>query len=171
VLGWEHAEDKPETIARAKQRLRLAFLFQAAYPGAPAIYYGDEVGVAGGPDPYNRATYPWPDLGGKPDMALHAEMQRLLALRRDHAVLRRGSLSAPLQLDDHVIVFAREGQGELVLVALNNADSAQMASFPLPAGTRATRFEDVLTGEVFNAQNGQLSLSVPALYGRMLLAR
>ena len=36
-------------------------------PGAPAVLYGDEAGVTGGDDPYNRVTYPWADLGGKPD--------------------------------------------------------------------------------------------------------
>ncbi len=47
--------DPPEQIARAKQRLRLAVFFQMMFPGAPAVYYGDEVGVTGGEDPYNRA--------------------------------------------------------------------------------------------------------------------
>ena len=50
-------------------------LFEVAYPGAPAIDYGDEVGVTGGDDPYNRATYPWADLGGKPGLALRAQFK------------------------------------------------------------------------------------------------
>ena len=69
----------PAKLLEAKQRLLLAVLFQVGFPGAPTVYYGDEVGVGGGDDPYNRATYPWADEGGKPDLALRARFQQLLA--------------------------------------------------------------------------------------------
>ena len=39
------------TIGLAKARLKLAVFFQMSYPGAPAVYYGDEVGMTGGDDP------------------------------------------------------------------------------------------------------------------------
>jgi cyclomaltodextrinase / maltogenic alpha-amylase / neopullulanase len=48
----------------------LATLLQMSLPGSPTVYYGDEVGMTGGDDPYNRMPYPWADLGGQPDMAL-----------------------------------------------------------------------------------------------------
>jgi len=67
-----------------------------SYPGSPSFYYGDQVGLNGGDDPLNRATYPWADLGGRPDLALHAEFKRLIGMRLSHAVLRRGSLDAPI---------------------------------------------------------------------------
>ena len=48
------------TLARGDvSALRLATLFQMTYPGAPSIYYGDEVGLAGGHDPFNREAFPW----------------------------------------------------------------------------------------------------------------
>ena len=56
----------PQQIAQAKQRFRLAVLFQMTFPGSPGVFYGDEVGVTGGADPFNRATYPWADKGGLP---------------------------------------------------------------------------------------------------------
>ena len=43
----------------AKARLWLATLVQMTMPGVPCIYYGDEAGLEGYPDPYNRAPYPW----------------------------------------------------------------------------------------------------------------
>ena len=170
VLGDKDGASAQD-VALAKQRLRLAWLFQVAYPGAPAVYYGDEVGVTGGEDPFNRATYPWADLGGQPDLALHAELKRLLSIRRDHAVLRHGALSAPLLADDHLLVFARGGEGGLAVVAMNNAGETREAGFALPAGTPATRFEDLLTGETFQVRDGRLSVPVPARFGRLLLAR
>lgn len=161
----------PEAVAVARQRLRLAWLFQVAYPGAPAIYYGDEVGVTGGEDPFNRATYPWPDRGGQPDLAMKAELQRLLGIRREHAVLRRGTLSAPLLADAHLLAFARQGEPGTAIVVLNNDAAVREARLPLPADLAATHFEDLLTGETFEARQGQLALPVPARFGRILVPR
>ena len=39
--------------------LRMATLLQATLPGAPCIYYGDEIGLSGGNDPANRGAFPW----------------------------------------------------------------------------------------------------------------
>ncbi len=50
----------------ATYRLKLLSFIQMTYVGVPCIYYGDEVGMQGGGDPFNRGTYPWravdPDL-------------------------------------------------------------------------------------------------------------
>ena len=57
-----------------KSALRLATLFQMTYPGAPSIYYGDEIGLAGGHDPFNRAAFPWESTDW--DMDLLHDFQR-----------------------------------------------------------------------------------------------
>ena len=174
-FGWHDDTKDPAVIALAKQRLRLAVFFQMTYPGAPTVYYGDEVGMTGGDDPYNRAAYPWADLGGKPDTALLAEFKRLIKLRHDHAVLRRGTLLAPLFVDEHVVVFAREYQGTHALVALNNASQARSVSLSLPTAWQGLGFVDALSGVAVRAgaQGGSatgLTLEVPALAGRVLIA-
>lgn len=155
-------------VTRAKQRLRLAVLFQMVFPGAPTVYYGDEVGVTGGDDPYNRATYPWADLGGQPDTALLADFKRLIKLRRDHTVLRRGSLDAPLLLDDHLIVLLRQHEGRWAITATNNAEQALAATVTVPAELADAVFTDVLTGQTVRAAKGQVSFTVPALFGSVL---
>ena len=53
-------------LAMGKARLRLATFLQFTLPGAPCIYYGDEAGMTGYRDPFNRGYYPW----GKEDLAL-----------------------------------------------------------------------------------------------------
>ena len=169
-FGWHDDTKDPGVIALAKQRLKLAVLFQMIYPGAPTVYYGDEVGVTGGDDPYNRATYPWADLGGQPDTALLAEFKRLIKLRHDHAVLRRGSLGAPLHVDKHVIVLLREHQGTWAVTATNNAATAQTVTVALPAGAKA-RYRDALTGTAINAKEGHLTLTVPPLFGSVLISQ
>ena len=58
-------------------RLRLATVFQLTFPGAPGIYYGDEVGMEGGDDPANRGAYPW-----HLDHAAHDVHRTIAALTR-----------------------------------------------------------------------------------------
>ena len=170
VFGYEAASDT-KAIALAKQRLRLAWFFQMSYPGSPAVYYGDEVGVTGGNDPFNRASYPWADRGGAPDEALLDEFRRLVAMRKDNEVLRRGSLSAPLHIDDHVIVLARQQGDALAIIATNNSSDAATVTVDLPAGTTATSFVDALTGASTQASGGRLTIVVPAMFGSALIAR
>ena len=183
-FGWHEGTDgakaDPATIALAKQRLKLAVLFQMTYPGSPTVYYGDEVGVTGGDDPYNRATYPWADLGGQPDAALLASFKQLIALRHAHPVLRRGSLDAPLFADANVLVLARRLGSTWALVALNNSSAARTVSFVLPDGLHdslpATALRDVLrdvlgAGVAPALVGRQLQLEVPPLFGRVLITR
>jgi cyclomaltodextrinase / maltogenic alpha-amylase / neopullulanase len=169
-FGYTDDNNPPEQIAEAKQRLRLAILFQMTFPGAPTIYYGDEVGLTGGRDPFNRRTYPWADKGGQPDEVLLEDVKALVALRNDNAVLRRGSLDAPLYLDDNVIALLRTHGNVTAITAYNNSTEAAAITVELPAGAGDNVYTDALTGEVFTPDNGMLTLTVPALFGRVLLS-
>ncbi|KQY80258.1 glycoside hydrolase family 13 protein [Pelomonas sp. Root1444] len=162
-----HHFGEDRDLALAKQRLRLAVFFQMTYPGAPTIYYGDEVGLGGGDDPYNRAPYPWADQGGRPDEALLADFKRLTQLRHDLPVLRRGTLTAPVHVDDHVVVLARQHGKTWALTATNNSSVAKTVSIRLPFA--ATTLKDVLGGEVIAVTNGAIELTVPPLFGRVLV--
>src|SRR4029078_8176197 len=62
-------EQTASNVAAGKLRVKLASLIQFTVPGAPTIYYGDEVGMTGDDDPDGRRTYPWADTGGTPDSA------------------------------------------------------------------------------------------------------
>ena len=69
--------------------LRLATLIQMTMPGAPSIYYGDEIGMSGEQDPGCRGAFPWQDEAAW-DRELLAFISGAIALRNDHPVLRRG---------------------------------------------------------------------------------
>ena len=169
VFGWHDEKDSVATVALAKQRLLLGVFMQMTYPGAPTIYYGDEVGVTGGDDPDNRRTYPWADLGGKPDLDLLARFKQLTAMRHQHAVLRRGSLEAPLLVDDHVMVLARRLDAQWALTLTNNAAVTRRVEINLPDGAPAY-WADALGAELLSAQGRTLVIEVPALFGRVLLS-
>lgn len=162
-----HDDGDAKALKLAKQRLRLAVFFQMTYPGSPTIYYGDEVGLAGGDDPYNRAPYPWADEGGHPDEALLADFKRLVKLRHDLPVLRHGTLDAPLHADDHVIVLARRDGDTWAITATNNSDKPRTVTVALPFP--AARLRDALGGSPVAVRNGEIRLTVPPLFGRVLL--
>ncbi len=171
LFGDVDGQATPEQVALAKQKLRLAVFFQMTYPGSPAIFYGDEVGVTGGPDPMNRGTYPWADRGGHPDNALLADFKRLTKLRRDLPVLRHGQLLAPLYVDSHVVALARRDADTWAITATNNGDTAQTLTLPVPVGARLLGWADASSdapAEVDVAARS-LRLSVPPRSGVVLV--
>ena len=169
VLGDHGPETDPVTRALAKRRLLLAMLLQMSYPGSPAIFYADEVGVTGGDDPYNRVTYPWADRGGEPDLAMLEQVRGLTRMRQEHAVLRRGSLDAPLYLDEHLIVLLRRLGDQIAIVVTNNSESEQKLFLELPEDLSEVGLRDVLAGQDFDVEKRRLALKVPALSGRVLV--
>ncbi|MEA3375780.1 MAG: glycoside hydrolase family 13 protein [Chloroflexota bacterium] len=102
-----------------RDALKLAVLFQMTFPGAPSIYYGDEVGMQGGSDPDARRTFRWDERCW--DEELLAFFRRAIALRHNHPALRRGRYIRLLADDQHnVYAFARRGAQETLVVVLNN---------------------------------------------------
>lgn len=95
--------------------LRLCVLFQMCMPGAPCIYYGDEIGMSGGDDPDCRGAFPW-HLPHTWDTNLLAYYRKAVRLRAEHAVLRTGSYQTVLAVDN-VFAFRRVlGEKEMLIV-------------------------------------------------------
>jgi len=121
-LNLLSSHDMPRflTLVRGdKAALSLATLFQMAFPGAPCIYYGDEIGMEGGPDPDCRRTFPWDEARWDHDLLTF--FRRVISLRHDHPALRRGRYLRLHTDDQHgVYAFARQGEGETLVVVLNN---------------------------------------------------
>ncbi|TCS81076.1 glycoside hydrolase family 13 protein [Tepidibacillus fermentans] len=84
-------------------RLKIATLWQMTFPGVPSIYYGDEVGLQGGNDPFNRRGYPW----GRENHDLLEWFQKMIAIRNDYDVLRTGEWIS-LFFDSDVYGFVRQ---------------------------------------------------------------
>jgi cyclomaltodextrinase / maltogenic alpha-amylase / neopullulanase len=117
------------TLARGDtSALRLATMFQMTYPGAPSIYYGDEIGLQGRHDPANRAAFPWDSE--RWDMSLLHDFQRLIALRHARPALRRGSYT-PLYATDDVHAHLRQLGDESVVVVLNTSRATRRVDIPL----------------------------------------
>ena len=136
-------EQNAANLAAGKQRLRLASFIQFALPGAPTVYYGDEVGLTGGDDPDNRRTYPWADQGGSPDSGQLDWYKSLSALRRSVPALTAGDFRVLLTDDSAgTVAFGRKTPNQAAIVAVNRTGAAQTVDVPVagyvPNGTAST---------------------------------
>ena len=169
VLGADHVPEtrearaafrlSPDQRAKGVALVRLAALILFTFPGSPTIFYGDEAGMEGFEDPFNRGTYPW----GHEDRELLGHFARLGTLRRSRSALQKGTLSW-IAANGPLLAFAREGtDGRLVTVV--NADRAeQRLSLPW-SGDTAT---DLLSGQEFFPEAGVLTLCIPPRGGFLL---
>ncbi len=113
-----HDTERIRTLLGESARVRMAFALQFAYVGAPAIYYGDEIGLEGGKDPDNRRAFPW--AREQWDADLRRWVQTLIAVRKQHPVLRRGAFRAiKAKREQHCLTFARTLGAQAVLVVAN----------------------------------------------------
>ncbi len=109
----------------ARDRLLMASFLQYTLPGAPSLYYGDEAGMEGYKDPFNRRTYPW----GREDQEFLAHFRRLGQLRRSLEALRLGDIQF-FQAGDKHLGFTRTYKGKTLRIFCNRSGDI----WDIPAG-------------------------------------
>ena len=105
---------------------RAAVVIQMTWPGAPTIYYGDEVGVCGWTDPDSRRTFPW----GKENLELAEFHRYLTGIRNRNRAFRTGSFK-PLLADGGVIAYARFNDRERGIVVVNSEEKERTVRIPV----------------------------------------
>ena len=141
------------------RRLQLAALLLFAFPGSPMIYYGDEAGMEGFEDPFNRGTFPW----GQEERGLQQYFARLGAARRAREALQRGTIEY-LRAEDGVLAFARRSEDDLCIAAANAGDTPVTLSLPWDGALA----RELLTGQQFFADNGAVRLRLEPREGVLL---
>ena len=169
VLGADHVPGSKEERAVFRlsparrqlglKRLRLAALVLFTFPGAPTVYYGDEAGMEGWEDPFNRAGYPW----GQEDSELKSFFSKLAHLRREQPALQTGQLHWRWTAGS-LLVFARELDGQLLTTAVNAADTPQTLTLPWFGDTA----RDLLSSEVLSPADNVLPLTLLPHQGLLL---
>jgi glycosidase len=121
------SHDTPRFLSLAggkEWRLRLALVLSFTFPGAPGVYYGDEIGLEGGNDPESRNAFPW-----EPDPTahdLHRTVKELARLRRKHSSLVKGEWR-PLSAERGLLAFERSLGRERLAVVINRGKRRRIA--------------------------------------------
>ena len=115
--------------------MKLAATLLFTRPGVPCIYYGDEIGLQGGPDPDCRRCFPWDRAQW--DQPLFAHYKALTRLRRERREWAEGATLALGQGDDWM-AYARVASGAATLVVVNRGPAVQVvwpaSAWPWPVG-------------------------------------
>lgn len=111
-----------DALSRAKRLLLLATAIQMSLPGVPCIYYGDEVGLQGMRDPFNRGTFPW----GSEDAELHNGIRSLIRFRNQTEALQNGRLRMGA-IGQDLFAVLRYSKTETVVLLTNRSDRERNA--------------------------------------------
>jgi glycosidase len=114
-----------EQRRRGLALLRCASLLQYTLPGVPCLYYGDEAGMEGYADPFNRAAFPW----GRRDGDLTDWYRALGRLRARCACLKSGAF-VPVAASGDVLCYVRSGGGDALLCAVSHAPQERRVVVP-----------------------------------------
>ena len=124
----------PEQREYGLRRMRVASGILYTLPGVPCIYYGDEVGVEGYKDPFNRRTFPW----GKEDKDLLEWYRELGKMRHSCSCLRDGDIM-DYNSDGQIMAFIRSDENDTLMCVFNAADCEVKVKIP----------EEFIGGETF----------------------
>ncbi len=141
-----------------KALVKLGAALLMTYVGVPCVYYGDEIGLPGGPDPDNRRCMPWDENEWDQDMRAH--FQRLIKLRRTAPALTRGGFQH-LYASDGLIVYQRQSaEQRLVVIGYRGPDTLLTTLIPVRQGglRDGAVLTDVLGEGSYIVENGLIQV-------------
>ena len=133
--------------------------FCSPYPGAPCLYYGDEIGVDGEHDPDCRKSFPREE--SKWDKSLLGYVKEIIALRKKNPALRRGDFTR-LWSADGTYAFSRSFEGQTFVIALNASESPQQAEVMYASENPKAVFGEASD---ISVNDGRLKFKIPPRSG------
>ncbi len=170
TLGSHDTERVFTLLNRSVEKTKLAFFFLLCYPGAPAIYYGDEIGMEGGKDPDCRRTFNWDESTW--NIELRQWIKALIRLRKDRSSLRRGSYEPLDTGEGNIFAFQRVDGVNSIIAVGNAADQKTTVTLDLSQ----TSFKDkkflrnLLGTELLEIAEGKVSFEINRWGGIILCA-
>lgn len=156
-------------------RLKILVLWQMTFPGVPSVYYGDEAGVQGYKDPYNRGTYPW----GEENQELLAWHKKIIALRNQYDVFKTGEwISLPIheqvygyvrRITNGEDLFGQSKEDNTALVVFNRSSESITVEIPVREWCYGMMV-DLLNDDVqLPITNGIIRISLAPLEGKVFM--
>lgn len=172
-VTWQPREAPPQAPGgeAAWSRLRLGWTFLLTQPGAPILYYGDEIGMAGGSDPDNRRDMRFGEAVDARGQAVRSHVARLAGARRCSAALRRGARET-LAVEPDVYAYGRDaGDGRPAVVLLNRVDAPRTLTVEIPEGwaLESGRGLRDLFGAPVTVEGRRIIATVPPMGSMVLL--
>jgi glycosidase len=162
-LNLLSSHDMPRFLTLVKgdqSALRMAMLFQMTMPGAPTVYYGDEIGLQGGYDPACRGAMPWDERQW--DTALRDYIRAAIQLRHAHPALRRGTYRTALA-EGELFAYERAYEGKRLVVTFNTAQTERPLRLALSSPVQRAA---LLFGQgQAHIERGSLAVTLPARTG------
>mgnify|MGYP000784866158 FL=1 len=106
-----------EAYEEGMLRLRMAYAIIYTLPGVPCLYYGDEIGMQGYRDPFNRAFFCWDSH----EKRLKPVLAQLAQLRHSCEAFRTGELRV-LRAQDGILHYQRVGEAETAEIIVNRSE-------------------------------------------------
>ncbi|MBI3962311.1 MAG: glycoside hydrolase family 13 protein [Deinococcus sp.] len=162
MLNLLGSHDTPRLLTLCQGQLplaKLALAFLLTYPGAPMLYYGDEVGMMGDSDPDCRRPMLWDQQQWNTDLLQF--VRRLTTLRQERVSLRRGAFR-PVLAQDRVFAYVRGSGPDALLVVLNSTATRRDVTIPVPTDLAA---EGQVLRELLTEPGG----STPVVQGQLPL--
>lgn len=159
-LNMLDSHDTPRflTLMNGKKSLfRLAILFQMTYPGAPCIYYGDEIGMQGSFDPDCRRAFPWDETMW--DAELWEFYKKCILLRKSHPCTSGGEYIHVFSKDG-LYLYLRRLDHDVVLIVLNR--SPHTIHLDIPIDSSVFKDESIFINQI---ASGQMSVKDSHLTG------
>jgi neopullulanase len=165
-LNLLDSHDTPRFLSCAggdKDALKLAWLFMFSFPGAPCVYYGDEIGLDGEHDPDCRKSFPWEESIWDQDLLSY--VKELIALRKQNPALRRGDFRR-LWSADGTYAFSRSLGEDTFVIALNASETPQQVEVTY----EAKHSPKAVLGQAsdMSRSENRLKFKIPARSGVML---
>ena len=154
LLGSHDTPRVRSVLGEDLELVRLASILQLTLPGTPSIYYGDEIGMSGGPDPDCRRAFPQRLEDVDTDGLAHREFIRdMIRARRTEATLRLGTVRV-VATDGRAIAIERRSDDRRALVLVNAGDEPAALDLGNGAADGLRRLDEVSTGSVAVEEGG-----------------
>lgn len=167
MLNLLDSHDTPRILTTLKgdiERLRIALTLQMTLPGAPMIYYGDEVGMLGETDPDCRRCMPWDE--GTWNQQVVDMTRALIALRKEHPALRLGSPQILTAFNGVLAYRQTVGEDEVIVIVNPREEIPDLA---ISTGSKVRQWQVYSGGQVYSSFHGTIHLDRAPARSAMVL--